>query len=110
MKISPNGEKVAVAIDVGYDQFFEILDFDSNTGFVSDTNIIHKGGECIAVEFSPDNSKFYAIQYYIYQYDLEAGSPEQILASVEQLSNEPAPDGALQIGPDGKVYCCMGTN
>ncbi len=110
MKISPNGEKVAAANPTGVNRFFEILDFDRNTGTVSDTNMVHKGGDCNAVEFSPDNTKFYAIQNYIYQYDLEAGNPEQILASVVQLSNQSASESALQTGPDGKVYCAMGTN
>ncbi|MBC8319254.1 MAG: gliding motility-associated C-terminal domain-containing protein [Bacteroidetes bacterium] len=110
MKISPNGEKIAAANPNGYDRFFEILDFDNNTGLVSDTNIVHNVNDCNAVEFSPDNTKFYSICHYIYQYDLEAGNPDQILASELQLSNQSVPEGALQIGPDGKVYCAMGTN
>ena len=109
MKISPDGEKIAAAEPDGVDRFFEILDFDRNTGLVSDSNQVHQGGDCNAVEFSPDNTKFYAVRNYIYQYDLEAGSPEQILASEVLLSNQSASESALQTGPDGKVYCAMGT-
>ena len=110
MKISPNGEKVAAANAGGADTFFEILDFDSNTGFVDDINMVHLGGDCRAVDFSPDNTKFYAIFNYTYQFNLEAGSPNQILASQVQITNESAPDGALQTGPDGKIYCSLGTD
>lgn len=110
MKISPNGEKVAAANAGGADTFFEILGFDSNTGFVDDTNMVHLGGDCRAVDFSPDNTKFYAIFNYTYQFNLEAGSPNQILASQVQITNESAPDGALQTGPDGKIYCSLGTD
>jgi hypothetical protein len=110
MKISPDGEKIAAAEPDGASRFFEILDFDSNTGLVSDSNLVHQGGDCNAVEFSPDNTKFYAMRNYIYQYNLEAGSPEQILASEVLLSNQSASESALQTGPDGKIYCAMGTN
>jgi len=109
MKISPNGEKVATANANGPDTFFEILDFDSNTGLVSDTNLVHEDGSCIAVEFSPDNTRLYATRDSIYQYNLEAGSPSQILASKVGVSDDWTDAGALQIGPDGKVYCCLGT-
>ncbi len=110
MKISPNGKKVAVGNDSGVDRFFEILDFDKNTGSVNDTNFIHIGGDCKSVDFSPDNTKFYATRNRLFQYDLEAGNPGEIIASEIQLSDEFVFHGALQTGPDGKVYCVFGTD
>jgi len=110
MKISPNGKKIGVAEATGDGyQYIELLDFDCATGIVSDSNLVHRGGECQAVGFSPDNTKFYVIQNYLYQFDLEAGTPEQILASSMRISNENTPAGAFQIAPDGKLYCSMGT-
>ena len=107
MKISPNGNKIALGTVSG-NEFFEILDFNIDAGTVSSTQLVHKSGECNAVEFSPDNTKFYTIRNRLYQYDLEAGSPQQILDSEIQLSNEHFGEGALQLAPDGKLYCCEG--
>lgn len=108
MKISPNGKMIGVANDGYPDSFFEILEFNSNTGIVSETNIIRDEDRFIAIEFSPDNTKFYAFSHYLFQYNLTAGSPEEIIASEVQLSNDPFPHGALQVGPDGKLYCALG--
>ena len=107
MKFSPNGEKVALASR--HDSFFEILNFDINTGTVGNSNIVHKEGEFIAVGFSPDNSKFYAESFRLYQYDLEAGSPQEIINSEVLITEDGTVHDALQLGPDGKLYCSFGT-
>lgn len=109
MKISPNGKMLATANASGVDPFLEILDFDINTGLVTDTNLVHQDGHCIAVEFSPDNTKLYVNMDSVYQYNLEAGSPNQILASKVGVSNDWTQDGGLQVAPDGKVYFSEGT-
>ena len=106
MKFSPNGEKVALASR--HDSFFEILNFDINTGTVGNSNIVHKEGEFIAVGFSPDNSKFYAESFRLYQYDLEAGSPQEIINSEVLITEDGTAHDALQLGPDGKLYCSFG--
>jgi gliding motility-associated-like protein len=110
MKISPDGEKVAVAVYTGTNSLFEVLDFNSTTGIVSDENLVHKSGSCIAVEFSPDNTKFYAVRSLIYQYNLEVGSPQQILDSEVLIPSTPDVYSALQIGPDGKIYRADGSS
>ncbi|MDX9909553.1 MAG: PKD domain-containing protein, partial [Mariniphaga sp.] len=109
LKISPNGKKIAAAQSGDYNNnFCEILDFNTGTGIISETNLIRTPRPSAAVEFSPDNSKLYTNGHGInsfFQYDLNAGSPDEILASETLLIYEYTPEGALQLGPDGKIYC-----
>ncbi|HAH59286.1 MAG TPA: hypothetical protein DCL86_14165, partial [Bacteroidales bacterium] len=107
LKISPNGKKIAAADHV-FGGGCEILDFDTQTGIISDVNLVKTTTPVFAVEFSPDNSKLYAKGNGLnsfFQYDLNAGSPDEILASEILLSSDVIPEGALQLGPDGKIYC-----
>jgi len=106
MKISPDGTKLARAN--GSANSIEIFDFDASSGIVS--NAIKGKGfglrKMYGVEFSPDSKKLYVNAWYssasgggLYQYDLEASN---ILTSRVFISD--VPDGALQLGPNGKVY------
>ncbi len=107
MKISPNGKKVASAIynSPSYD-FLNVVDFDNETGIVSDNNLVHKLGAYYGVEFSPDNTKLYTKGVSkMAQYNLEAGTPQDILDSEVLLIDWGTANGALQLGPDGKIYC-----
>ncbi|MBV2246157.1 MAG: WD40 repeat domain-containing protein, partial [Lentimicrobium sp.] len=107
LKISPNGKKIAAANHV-VGGGCEILEFDTQTGIISDVNLVKTTKHVFAVEFSPDNSKIYTNGHGIhslYQYDLNAGSPDEILASETLLISEYTQEGALQLGPDGKIYC-----
>ena len=107
MKISPNGKKVALAIHLA-SVFFDLLDFDNETGMVTDDNLVHKNNDYYGVEFSPDNSKLYLNSVGdLFQYDLDAGSPQEILDS-EVIIVSGTAEGALQLAPDGKIYCSMG--
>ena len=117
LKISPNGKKIATTIPFaasGIPSFFNLLDFDNETGIVSDANMVYDEGSSHGVEFSPDNSLLYINGYdNLRQYDLNAGSPQDILES-EILLPIPYPNrykgGVLQLGPDGKIYCAIGCN
>jgi len=111
MKISPDGKKVVAAIYGGGVSFFELVDFNNETGVISDTNMVHKIDPYYGVEFSPDNSKLYTESgASILQYDLNAGSPQDILNSEVLIADVTTGNGALQLGPDGKIYCCLGTS
>jgi len=114
MKISPNGKRVAVCAFGGSNSgFFESLNFDSETGMVSDSNMVHKEiGGSYGVEYSPDNTKLYIKSNYLFQYDMNAGTPQEILATETNVIQEPGFTGvgALQLGPDGKIYCAFGGN
>jgi hypothetical protein len=88
----------------------ELFDFDNATGIVSNPLVL---GEWVltegiyGIEFSPDNSKLYAsitIPQMLIQYDLSAGSPAAIIASLDTIGISTDILAALQLGPDGKIY------
>ena len=110
MKISPNGKKVGAAL-YGSGSFFDLTNFDNETGIVTDDNLVHKIDNNYGVEFSSDNSKLYTESgASILQYNLNAGSPQDILDSEVLIAEVTTGNGALQLGPDGKIYCCLGTS
>lgn len=117
MKISPDGTKLAL---VCYEQLntMQLFDFNNTTGVVSnaitDTGFPNISGEDgpYGLSFSPDNSKLY-VGYFaitpnpseIYQYNLQAGNAAAIVASrVSVGTSDVDAFGALQNGPDGKMY------
>ena len=104
MKISSDGKWLGVGNF--FDYLTELYHFDNSTGIVSNQNVVTIPRAAWGVEFSPDNTKFYAHGGYIdfYQYDLTSGDPVQIAASGVQLANDYFGPGALQLGPDGKIY------
>ena len=107
LKVSPNGEKLAKA-NAGL-RTVEIFNFNNISGkvnwIVTDYNL---GGEAYGVEFSPNSHLLYINTWKsnpnkkLVQYDLEAGTPAQIIDSRIQITS--GTDGALQIAPDNKMY------
>ncbi|MFI5218622.1 MAG: T9SS type A sorting domain-containing protein [Bacteroidia bacterium] len=112
LKASPCGNQLSMA---NYKSSglstLELFDLEDSTGVVSNGLQIGQwnvGGGVYGEEFSPDNSKLYASIIsppIVVQYDLLAGSPPAIIASMDtigvSLSNV---IGALQTGPDGRIY------
>jgi hypothetical protein len=109
MKVSPGGDKIAVAIES--ENLMQIFDFNAMTGQVSNPISFNtpNNERTYGVEFSPDGSKLYIDSWdptgIFYQFDVSVGpnignSAVQIYASM--------PGGiqrsALQLGPDGKIY------
>ena len=105
MKFSTDGTKIACA----YALFcFEVLDFNANTGVVSNPlnfNVYTLFNRLsYGVEFSPSGNFLYVSALNkIYQYDLTASD---VLASGYLLYEDTSWNifGALQLGPDGKIY------
>jgi gliding motility-associated-like protein len=102
-----------------YGNTLELFDFDRSTGVVSsgvtlDSNRLHNWSY-YGVCFSPDDSKLYVTapnpndpqgryDYYVFQYDLNAGSLSAIRSS-RALIGPCGQDGStLALGPDGKLY------
>jgi len=113
LKPSSNGRKLASAICYRLKNNIEIFDFDNNSGKLSNPVRIPSEGYAYGLSFSPDNSKLYVSFLKgptgIMQYDLpEAGeiNTEQIAKSGNRIcpNDEDYSFGALQIGPDGKIY------
>jgi gliding motility-associated-like protein len=108
IKLSPNGKRLAGTV-VNYPiQFCEILDFDSETGIISDENLVHidfNSSNTKNLEFSPNSSVLYVKDYSeLYQYNLNAGSPQQIIMSKVSVPINNHGFGELQLAPDGKIY------
>ncbi|MCC7029113.1 MAG: gliding motility-associated C-terminal domain-containing protein [Chitinophagaceae bacterium] len=116
MKFSSDGKKLGLVTYVNLN-VMELFDFNSLTGTVSnpitevypfDPNNNLDG--LYGCSFSPDNSKFYVSFFSqfasstIYQYDLNAPNPAAILASKTSVATALTPFGAIQNGPNGKMY------
>lgn len=106
MKVSPDGNKLAVAI-LGQDKV-ELFDFNDLTGQISNPIELPVDTMPYGVEFSAGAEFLYASERNgdkIYQWDISAGSPQDVINSrvvIGVLSN--AFGGALQMASDGKIY------
>ncbi|MBM3404009.1 MAG: T9SS type B sorting domain-containing protein [Bacteroidetes bacterium] len=121
MKLSPDGSKLALAISGS--NLFEIFDFNNATGELS--NVITSPATYVSaygVEFSQDVSKLYvstmdivnllpSFPSRIFQFDLHAGTPQDILNSAIQVAIDSTIRlGELQLGPDRKIYVARSIN
>jgi len=109
MKISPDGSQLAVAIKEKH--CFQLFDFDNETGIISHpiSFQLEDGSKAYGIEFSPNGSLLYVTaggKGKIYQVNLQAGSKEAIIASLQIIgtSSNSRWIGALQVGIDGKIY------
>ncbi|CAN5355090.1 hypothetical protein BH11BAC1_BH11BAC1_29940 [soil metagenome] len=110
MKFNPQGTKIASGI-VGNGGFnVQVLDFDNATGIVSNEIAISNGfSQCYGIEFSPNGSVLYATtnsgSYFVYQYDLNAGSAAAVIASQTNIGSTISYDATgMQLAPDNKIY------
>ena len=106
---SLNSQKLALAIRSL--NIVEVFDFNNSTGVVSNPITLTGLTSSYGVAFSPNNSKLYANTWTgpstvnLYQYDLLAGSAAAINASIFLVGTASyGSNGALQIGPDCKIY------
>ena len=119
LKAAPDGTKLASVITGR--NILEVLDFDNQTGTVSNPVSYTVGDPDIApygVEFSPDSRYLYASLMQIWgngppahashiiQFDLAAG----LSAPVSIDSTASFRLGALQLGPDGRIYVTRTVN
>lgn len=113
MKISPNGNKLAIVHgsdgiqDLGV---LQLLDFNASTGVVSNPiTLFTDTDENYGVEFSPNNEVLYYSNIttgQIRQYDLTASN---IPTAVTVFNFGQFTTGALQLAPDNKIYFAMYT-
>ncbi len=117
IKVSPDGTKIAMANNTAFS--VGIFNFNNTTGvvthLVTDNNYINPGGwdpgGPYGVEFSPNGTLLYIGEWKanrkIYQYDLSSNDPTTILNSktmVASVGQGADPIGALQLGPDNRLY------
>jgi len=108
MKISPDGTKIAVAT---FNYTFQLYDFDAVTGTLSNQKVINYGFGgfgSYGIEFSPNSNLIYVAdhrgQNKIVQFDTTLATPELITNSATALEVNTQALGALQLGPDNKIY------
>jgi len=119
MKASPDGTKIAVAHRQNGNTEGQtanatgsvwIYDFDNSSGTLSNpSNLLPNSGP-YSLEFSPDSSKLYVSNdSSVIQFDLFSPSPSNSLAFIHTNPFNPVQNrvpfiGALQLGPDGRIY------
>jgi gliding motility-associated-like protein len=107
LKASPDGSKIASA-NYG-SRKVELYDFDNTTGKITNTMVIDSGYSAYGCSFSPNGNLLYACPFGkpdIFQYNVSLGTQSAIRASkVTVYSKSTGPNfGALQLGPDKKIY------
>jgi WD40 repeat protein len=117
LKFSPDGTRLAAALWRENNKF-EVYNFDRRTGKVSSPRSFGPYEEAYGVEFSPDGRLLYgscngntknqkvaaASETQLVQFDLQTGKA----SIVGHSSNHKL--GALQRGPDGKIYVAREDN
>jgi len=111
LKASPNGNKIALGNNTG--GLFEVFDFNDTTGVISNGFSFTNYANAYGLEFSPNGRFLYASSEYgfestIKQYDLFAGSTNDIIYSGITLQHYTDPkqgtNAELQLGPDSQIY------
>jgi len=106
MKVSPNGTKIAYANSTHGSA--AVANFNTSTGKVSNVWTFSVS-DSYGVEFSPSGAYLYITSEKakeIYQFHVNAGTQSAFLASKVLVDNDVSASavGALQLGPDGKIY------
>ncbi len=112
MTVSPDGTMLAEANH--YLQSVEIFDFNTETGVLSNPIIDNTYlfyDVPYGVAFSANSSVLYVSNWEgmarLYQYDLNAGTPQDIIDSRRVLFEPDEHPGALQLGPDLRIYVAL---
>jgi gliding motility-associated-like protein len=107
MKASPNGTKLAVSSVSSH--IVELFNFNPSNGTIYNRQIVLQGNDSwdnfYGIEFSPDSNLLYvsnASSPFIKQFDLTASNIESSQIQLYTLSYNDI--GALQLGPDDKIY------
>ena len=113
LKASSDGTMVFKANRYASASFGELLDFDVNTGAFSTARVITTNRAGYGVEFSPNSQILYVASFSkVYQYDPTQTTSANLTASANTVFTKPAGAsegvGALQLGPDAKIYVCNG--
>lgn len=114
IRVSQNGQRLAISATGQNVCDFDVFDFDATSGVISnDINLLNINDNMTGawgLEFSPDATKLYGALWGsgypgIFQWDLCAGSPAAMAASINTLSSTLGISrGELQLGPDNKIY------
>ncbi len=115
LKASAEGDRIAAAHWHNLNRV-EVFDFDNSTGTLSNPITLtgFTGSGCYGVEFAPTEPILYVSERtfggFLYQYDLSSGNEPTIQASEITLATYDGRWGAIQLGPDGKMYVAKQDN
>ena len=110
LKVSPNAQKIAAAVFEG--EFVDLCDFSNVTGVVANaiSMPMPAGNYTYGVCFSPNNNVLYTVgdggTPPMWQYDITSNNLATIMASQYTVATLTSSGGAIQMGPDGKMYVC----
>ncbi|GEM_PF-839621 len=119
MKFSPDGCRLALVTNQQNGSLIELFRFDKSTGNLSDARTLPATGGEYGVAFSPDNGKLYITAARdslngtdnrpyntVWSFDLLADNPAttKTLVKARRETVDRAKFGALQNGPDGRIY------
>ena len=123
LQVSPNGKKIAFADfnlinsnqGATFNGSLQLFNFNDDTGVVDPVPepLIRQntGQSPYGVSFSQQSNKLYASlfdnNFSVYQFDLESSDPE---ISKTLINSRSGFRGALQLGPDGKIYASIPDN
>ncbi len=115
MKASSNGAKLALSVP--FDGVVEILDFNNETGVISNpiTSNVDYLYIPVGIEFSPDNTKLYVTTSpinndtsYLLQFDLTSNQPFTNPTAVNKFAyfgtTSDSTMQGIQLSVDGKIY------
>jgi gliding motility-associated-like protein len=111
LKASPDGKRIA---DTGNsNNKGQVLNFDNQTGTLSNPITLTNIGWAYGVEFSPDSRVLYMNSWYdlnpsklIYQYNLLASNVDASRVNIPTQANV----GSMQLAKDGAIYVARNTN
>ena len=114
LKISPDGSKLVIT---SQDNDCLLYDFNTTNGIASNNRRINvSGGNSYGAEFSQSGNKLYIStgnhnqggnpprESLVYQYDLSSETVTEINASRQTIVSWTGYRGALQLGPDARIY------
>jgi len=110
LKASPDGSVIVSAISRS--KLLELSKFDNKTGEIFNTLLFDNIDESYGVEFSPNGNLLYVSTTNsnayptsnLYQFDISIWNKQTIWSSLYPILVNGNSKGALQIGPDKKIY------
>jgi gliding motility-associated-like protein len=117
LQVSPDGRRLAVAIPGGAKNIIQVFNFNDSTGNISQPITLDLGPvppSLYGIEFSPNGEKLYAtvrgdsaqgIESRLFQFDITKTDSLSIQRTKVTLdSSKTTMFGALQLGPDDRIY------
>ena len=107
LKASPGGGMIAAGVEGA--NFYELFDFDNATGVLSNALNLSDPSfdDCYGVEFSADEHFLYGSERWgwdIHQWDVSLPTASIAASHITVATLGTANGGALQLGPDLKIY------